>query len=73
LQLRKTEKNLVISTWDYTDNWIYVALSRVKTMSGLFIRTELDYSKCQGMSNAVQTFMQKLRKKNPLPDVIIRD
>ena len=28
--------NLVISTWDYTGNWIYVALSRVKTMTGLF-------------------------------------
>jgi hypothetical protein len=65
--------NLVISTWDYTDNWIYVALSRVKTLSGLFLRTELDHSKCRGMSNAVQTFMQKLRKKTPLPDVVIRE
>jgi hypothetical protein len=64
--------NLVISIWDYTGNWIYVALSRVKAMTGLFIRNELDYSKCQGMSNAVQTFMQKLRRNPPLPDVKIR-
>jgi len=72
LQGRSIE-NLVISTWDYTDNWIYVALSRVKTLKGLFLRNELDYSKCRGMSNAVQTFMEKLRKKAPLSDVEIRE
>ena len=38
----KTKKNLVVSTWSYKQNWAYVVLSRVKTLSGLFLREPLD-------------------------------
>ena len=37
LKGRSLEK-LILLTLDYTDNWIYVALSRVKTPKGFFLR-----------------------------------
>ena len=40
LQGRSLEKLFVFS-WSYTSNWIYVLLSRVKTSTGLFVRTPL--------------------------------
>ena len=52
---------VVITTWDYTDNWIYVALSRVRTLSGLFLRLPLQQTKCRPMSVEVRTFMERLR------------
>ena len=56
---------LIISSWDYTGNWIYVALSRVRTKAGLFLRLALDHSKCRGMSEEVKEFMQRCRSKAP--------
>ena len=64
--------NLVISNWDYTGNWIYVALSRVRELKGLHIFRELEHSKCKGMSLEVKNFMDKLRKKFPPDKVVIR-
>ena len=62
---------IVISTWDYTDNWIYVALSRVKTLNGLFLRLPLEHGKCRPMSIEVRRFMERLRRKGrPLPVVL---
>lgn len=55
LQGRSIE-NLMIASFDYTDNWIYVALSRVKTLSGLYLMKVLDHPKCSGMSNACRAF-----------------
>jgi hypothetical protein len=71
LQGRSLE-NIVISSWDYTDNWIYVALSRVKTMGGLFLRLPLDLVKCRGMSVEARQFMEKLGTKRPPNPVVIR-
>jgi hypothetical protein len=65
--------NLVISSWDYSDNWIYVALSRVRTMNGLFLRLPLEHSKCRGMSKEVRQFMETMREKVPEPPVEIYD
>ena len=48
--------NLVINNWDYTDNWIYVAVSRVRELRGLYIFRELEHRKCRGMSMEVKTF-----------------
>lgn len=59
--------NLVINNWDYTDNWIYVAVSRVRELRGLYIFRELEHRKCRGMSMEVKTFMERLRRKPP-PD-----
>ena len=38
----QTKESLVVSDLHYGLNWIYVVLSRVKTMNGLFMRTALD-------------------------------
>ena len=64
LQGRSLE-NVLIHTWDYTGNWIYVALSRVRVMKGLFLCQPLHHEKCKGMSQEVRHFMEKLEKKRP--------
>ena len=38
-------KNLMVSSYDYTDNWIYVVLSRVTTIEGLFLMSEINHKK----------------------------
>ena len=52
----KSVENLLISTWDYSDNWIYVVLSRIKTSCGLFVRKALLHCKTRGMSEACKIF-----------------
>ena len=44
LQGRSLE-NLMVSNWSYTTNWPYVVLSRVRTMTGLFLRSPIDFDK----------------------------
>ena len=68
LQGRSLE-SVVISSWKYNDNWVYVALSRVKTMNGMFLRLPLDHSQCRPMSLEVRRFMEHLRQKRPLESV----
>lgn len=36
-----TVKTLLVNDWRYQSNWVYVVLSRVKKMQGLFIRSPL--------------------------------
>ena len=36
--------NLFVHSWYYDGNWPYVILSRVKTISGLYLRHHLDYN-----------------------------
>jgi hypothetical protein len=44
----KTVKSLVIAVWSKVKNWAYVVISRVKTLSGLFlvnpIPEDIDFS-----------------------------
>jgi hypothetical protein len=44
----KTVKSLVIAEWSRVKNWAYVVISRVKTLSGLFlvkpIPEDIDFS-----------------------------
>ncbi|KAG7349075.1 PIF1-like helicase [Nitzschia inconspicua] len=54
--------HLVVSAWDYTDNWVYVCLSRCTTMNGLFLREPLNPSKTKGMAEEVRAFIKSLRK-----------
>ena len=53
--------NLMVSSFDYTDNWIYVVLSRVKTIKGLFLMSELNDIKARGMSDLCRKFHTKFR------------
>ena len=41
----KSLESVMVSTWSYTINWIYVVLSRVRTSTGLFVRMPLSYEK----------------------------
>jgi hypothetical protein len=54
---------MVISSWQYGDNWIYVALSRVRELQNLYIRRPLDYQQCKGMDPKLRQFMERLRTK----------
>ena len=65
LQGRYLDCVLIVS-WDYTGNWIYVALSRVRTINGLFLLVPLDQRKCRGMSQPLRIFLEKLRRKIPV-------
>ena len=58
--------NLMVSSFDYTDNWIYVVLSRVKTIKGLFLMSELNDIKARGMSKLCKAFHNTFRNtKSP--------
>ena len=56
--------NLVVSSFDYTDNWIYVVLSRVRTIKGLFLTSELNNIKTRGMSALCLQFHNALESTN---------
>jgi hypothetical protein len=65
----RTIEAMIINSWDYTGNWIYVALSRVTTLKGLYLRLPLDIDRCRGMSHEVRLFMEKCRAKGAPPRV----
>lgn len=46
-KLQGTSKDsLIVGSWNYTfENWIYVVLSRVRTLKGLFLCEKLDLTK----------------------------
>ena len=72
LQGRSLE-NVLVNSWQYQDNWIYVALSRVRTLKGLFLRRPLEHSRCKPMSDEIKRFMARLRQKRPKPPVQLDD
>lgn len=44
-----SKDRLVIADWDYsTPNWVYVVLSRVRTLEGVFLMKRLDEDKLKG-------------------------
>ena len=42
-------KSLFISSWCYAENWVYVVVSRCKSLKGLYIRAPLDKHKVNPM------------------------
>ena len=61
-------KNLLISLWDYkTENWVYVALSRVREVAGLYLRLSLDKAYCTGMCEELREFMRSFANRAPPP------
>ena len=38
----KSVDNILVANWNYRGNWVYVVLSRVRTMGGLFLQKPLD-------------------------------
>ena len=51
--------NLVISTWNYTGNWVYVVLSRCRSLNGIFLRKPL--RKTRPMSDMCKKFHDDFR------------
>jgi len=39
----QTKKHLIVTSWNYAvPNWVYIVLSRVKTLRGLFLLNKLN-------------------------------
>ena len=59
-------EELFVHNWSYVTNWVYVMLSRVKTMAGLYARNYLnpDLSK-YALKPAYVNMVKKLCKKKP--------
>jgi len=52
---------LFVHSWSYVANWVYVMLSRVKTLDGLYLRMPLDtnlrrYKMCAELSQLLERF-----------------
>ena len=60
--------NLFLTCASYVSNWLYVALSRVRTLNGLFLRSFLTANKCKGMSPENLNFHKLWRKEKAPPD-----
>ena len=58
----RTIENLMIASFDYRDNLIYVALLWVTTLKGLFLMKQLVFDKCKGMSGVAGHFIHILGK-----------
>ena len=57
----KTVPNIYICNWNYSSNWVYVVLSRVKTRQGLFLQRALDtnterYARPRSLVNMLKKF-----------------
>ena len=63
-----TKQSLFVNDWHYADNWIYVVLSRVTTVKGLFLETELDATKDYSVSPKLLAHEQWLRNTKTLRD-----
>jgi hypothetical protein len=62
--------NLFINSFSYVGNWVYVALSRVTMIKGIFLQILLEQAKCKGMSIECLNFHKLFREtKAPLPKV----
>jgi hypothetical protein len=59
----KSLKYVVMNSFKNFGHWAYVALSRVKALNGLFLRSPVDFSKCTGMDNQVRQFMDRMKDK----------
>ena len=56
-------KNLVISSWNYKcANWVYVVLSRVKTLKGLVLCARLDCKRFQNKDEDLDSFEKKKKE-----------
>jgi hypothetical protein len=61
----QTKDNILISAWHYGKNWPYVVLSRVRSLKGLFLRTELDPKHDFSHDPRLTDMMRKMRHKSP--------
>lgn len=63
----QTKKSLYVTNYSYQRNWVYVALSRVQTMDGLFLRLRLDRSKNFRPHGRLLAMLRHFATKTPSP------
>ena len=64
-------KNIVISSWDYTGNWVYVVLSRCSTLKGIYLRKPLLKTRPMSEKNRLfHTIFQTTKQPPPENDFI---
>ena len=63
-----TLETLFVHSWHYEDNWVYVVLSRVKSLNGLFLRRPLstDLAKYDSGQAELERKLSALRNRCPL-------
>ena len=61
-------QNIMIPTWNYQGNWVYVVLSRCSTLKGVFLRSPLKKSK--PMSKENKRFHMEFRKTKKPKDIL---
>ena len=70
-KLQGMSKNqIVVQAWDYRNyGWLYTVLSRVRTLSGLYLCERLDYRKyqnsCRKNAGDLQQFDERMKMKLP--------
>ena len=58
---------IFVHAWNYTTNWPYVVLSRVKTLDGLYLREPLNLTlQKYAMPPELAQFLAPLRQRAPL-------
>lgn len=62
----QTKECIYIKEWEYSKNWPYVVLSRVKTLNGLFLETPIKTNKkLYKKDNRLINMLNKFRRKRP--------
>ena len=61
-------KNEIVNSWNNNENWIYVALSRVRTLKGLYLRRPLEFAAIKPPCDELKRFMARLRHPDKRPN-----
>ena len=56
-----TKDNLIVYSWNKLTEWIYVVLSRVKTLNGLYLIRRLKLSDIKLPSRDYLAFLQRMK------------
>ena len=56
-----TKDNLIVYSWNRSTSWIYVVLSRVRTLKGLFLMKKLKLSDIKPPSREYLEFMNHIK------------
>ena len=59
----QSKDSIFVHAWSYTKNWVYVVLSRVRTLKGLFLREKLDSSKDFSNDSRMTRMLDRFRRK----------
>lgn len=61
----RSVRSLFVINWSYRTNWVYTALSRVKTLKGLFLRRKIDRRKNFAVPREFLQMIDHMQQKVP--------